>query len=264
MAHDETGVVIVELLEDQGADHVVEGGQVLRLRNQQQFKLPVIHDHILAAELQEASNGGGVGHGPEEEAPLKHLAVGLDPGPVVAQGGEILHPLDDIGQMAQVVFDVLRHGIGGLGKGPEGGDVDEVPVIEAAHVQMPPGAGDNEPGRLHRVGGEPEAGGEVVGAAPGDVAQRRRVSQGHQAVDRLVEGAVPAVAHHKIKAGALLAGQTLGVPGALGLLQAYQISGLGKNGNHIKKERAGAAPPRPGIDDQKQCFGHGICSPRNF
>ena len=107
MAHDETGVVAVELLEDQGPEHVVEGGQGLGFRHQQKFKLAVVHHHILPAQFDEPPDGGGVGHCAKKEPALKDLAVSIHLGAVVAQGGEILYSLDDIGQVAQVIFDVL-------------------------------------------------------------------------------------------------------------------------------------------------------------
>ena len=152
--------------------------------------------------------------------------------------------------MAQVVLHVLGGAVGGPGKGAEGGHVDEGPAVEAAHVQGPPAAGGDDPGGLQGLIRQMEAGGEVVGAARGDVAQGRRAWQVHQPRDRLVERAVAAAADHGVELPAQLPGQAGSVLPGLGQPQVHQIAGGAEVGHGVKEGGGGAGAACPGIDDK--------------
>ena len=128
------------------------------------------------------------------------------------------------------------------------------PSVARTHVQPPGAAAEHTAGRLGRVGGNLEAGGKIVGAALGQIAQQRRMLQLHQAAGHLVEGAVPAHRHHHVIVAAVFGGVDHGVPGRGRLVQGEQIPALGENGRRIQQRPRGLAAPGPGIDDHQKCF----------
>ena len=94
--------------------------------------------------------------------------------------------------MAQGVFGVLVGRVAGLGEGAEGGDIGEVAIAEAAHIQIPRRALDDVPRGLQDVLGQAEARGKVVGAAGGDIADGHGTAAVQHPGDDFVERAVAA------------------------------------------------------------------------
>ena len=129
--------------------------------------------------------------------------------------------------MAQRVFGRLRGGVGGAGESAEGGYIGEIPSVVLAKIQ-PPGlcAGGNGVGRRHRLGGNAQAGSEIVGAAVGDIAHGRTLGQCHQAAQRFIQRAVSAGADHQIELTTQLRRRPLGVAGTLGDEQLDKIPRL--------------------------------------
>ena len=116
------------------------------------------------------------------------------------------------------------------------------------------------PGDVQRgqpgVGGQVKAGGKVVGAAVGQVAQQRALRQRHQAGDRFVQSAVAAGADHRIVVGAPLRRHAAGVAAGLRDKDPHQIAGAGKSGYRIEQGGAGLGLTRPGVDNEQELF-HG-------
>ena len=108
-----------------------------------------------------------------------------------------------------------------------------------------------------RVVGDVETGGEVVGAALGQIAQQRPLLQTHQAGDDLVEGAVAAHGHHQIVIAALSLRGLSGVSGGGGLMNGDQVARLGAKRDHVKQRAAGFAASGPRVYNEKKLFlGH--------
>ena len=104
-----------------------------------------------------------------------------------------------------------------------------------------------------------ETGGEVIGAALGNVAQQRRAVQGHQAGDSLIQRAVAAHGYHRVK---ILAGGRggCGIPGGGGIMDGQQVAGLGEDGCRVEQRAPGLVAARCGVDDHQKLFLlHGIC-----
>ena len=171
--------------------------------------------------------------------------------------------------MAEHILDVLRHGVGRARERAEGRDVNEVLFIEHAHVQV---AWLKAHGALRRergIGGNGQACREVVRTAAGQVAQRRTLlpRQAHDAVDRLVERAVSAVADDEIEISAEALGQLGRVAVPPRLRHADQIARLGEDRNGVEQRCARFRLARAGIDDKQQLLFHSIhpfCERKKF
>ena len=139
---------------------------------EQQLEHAVVHTDAGGIQLHKPAQRRGVAHGAEDELSLKALAVGLHRAAVGAQGVQIAQPLQNVGEVPQRVFGCLGRGVGGAGKGAEGRHIRKVPVVVPTHVQRVRRTADGGAGGLVHGGGEMQAGGEVVGAAAGQIAQQ--------------------------------------------------------------------------------------------
>ena len=117
-------------------------------------------------------------------------------------------------------------------------------------------AGGDASGGLGRVRGELQAGGEVVGAAAGDVPQGRGIGEAHEAADRLVEGAVPAAADNAVKLGPLRLRQLRGVARVGGLAHGDQIALLAEVGHRLEQGAHGPGAAGPGGDNEQERLCH--------
>ena len=144
---------------------------------------------------------------PKMKSPLLgHAAVELDAAFGVGQAGDAVHALEDVGEVAEGLFILLRRLVADVGEGAEGGDVGEVaPVAHVAHV---PGA-LLAAGYAPRAGGavalgEAEGRGDVVGRAEGKIAhgRPRAVADAHEALDDVGERPVAAHAADEVIARA--------------------------------------------------------------
>ena len=254
VAEDHPGIVIVHAV--QGRDEVLQVQGGFGHPQQDQLEHAVVHVHPLGVQLHQAPQGGGVAHRAEDEVPVEGLAVGLHPAAVGPQGVQILDALQNVCKVTQGVLRLLGRGVGRLGKGPEGGHIGEIPSVMGPQIQGMGGALHHRPGRLLHGGGDPQAGGKVVGAAVGQIAHRRAVFQLHQARQRLVEGAVSAGAHHQVIVPAPLGGEAGGVPGGLGQHHPHQVPGPAEGGHGVKQRGGGLGLARPGIDNEQQGLIH--------
>ena len=111
----------------QGAQDLVENEQIRREGDQQGFKEAVVHIHLMVRQLQDPAQGGGIADGGKEVIVLILLTVrgNFDMnGPDIRQGADAFQ---NVGGMAENVFDVLGSGPGNAGEGTEGGGIGEVP-----------------------------------------------------------------------------------------------------------------------------------------
>lgn len=99
-----------------------------------------------------------------------------------------------------------------------------------------------------------KAGGKVVGAAVGQVAQQRALRQRHQAGDRFVQSAVAAGADHRIVVGAPLRRHAAGVAAGLRDKDPHQIAGAGKSGYRIEQGALDLVLPARGLTMNRSFF----------
>ena len=158
--------------------------------------------------------------------------------------------------MTQRIFGRLGRGVGGARKCAEGRHIRKVPVIVPPNIQRIGNAAGHSPGRgLHR-GVEVQAGGKVVGAAVGQIAQRRALLQLHQAGDGLVQRAVAAGADHQIILSAPFGGDVTGLAAGLRDEHPHQIAGAGEGRHRVEQRGAGFCLSCSWIDDKQELF-HG-------
>ena len=88
---------------------------------------------------------------PNRYSPSRFSPSAVEPHPIGPQGTEVLHALQDIGEMAQGVFGGLGAAVRGAGKGPEGGHIHKAPLVPPADVQVPGPGGERWQRRPLRV-----------------------------------------------------------------------------------------------------------------
>ena len=170
---------------------------------------------------------------------------------VAGDAGQPAHALQQVGKMAQQVLVGLGGGVGHVGEQPEGRHVGKGPSRRLPHVDGP---GRARPRRLRQLGqgaGQLQGAGEVVGGARRDVAQHRTLvrGQGQQALNRLVQGAVPSAAHHPVEPAAVLQDGAGGVPPPLGGVDGDLIALPGKDLHHVGQAGLGRPAPCGGVID---------------
>ena len=112
-------------------------------------------------------------------------------------GRKLLDSLKKVGYPPAHVFELLRRGVGDIRKNPERRNVVEITAVQISHVAAERLAAANLQRGLLRIVRDSERCGEIVRRARRDISQKRAVLDLHQAVDRLVERAVPAAAHQE-------------------------------------------------------------------
>ncbi len=161
--------------------------------------------------------------------------------------------------MAQRIFDLLRGGVAGLGEGAEGGDVIEVAVVQGTDVHVEFTAGDHPQGGLLHPGGQPQADGQVVGGAEGDIPHGTAVPAVHHPADHFVQGAVAAAARHQV----ILAGVLGDLPGAVqpgtGGVDGDLVIVVGEYFDHLVEVGLGLLAAGQRVDDKQQFF-HALAS----
>ena len=199
----------------QVSEDALELGGILGEADEDHFKQAVVQRDIVPSAL-EASHRDGVAHHAVDKIPLFPARVGLHRQVVGVEVGQTSGPLQHIGQMAEEVFEGLGGVVGHVGKGAEGGHIDKILVVEAAHIHQSgtTGGGGLRPG-VHPPG-KAEVTGKVVGGTGGDIAYFGAVLQGHQAGNDFVKGAVSAAADHPVHTAAQFSGGSGGVAGTLG------------------------------------------------
>ena len=185
--------------------------------DEQGLKLAIVQAHQVPGQVDHAADGHGVGHHAVDELPFHLQAlVGGDLHLVAGEVHQPPRPLQHIGQVAQQVFGGLGGGVGHVGEQPEGGDVEKLPSAQVPHVDGPGHTAAGHPGQLLGGAGQVDIPGKVIGGARRDIAQNRSLllGQGEQPAHRLVEGAVPAAAHHPVIVGGGVCHHLGGVSGA--------------------------------------------------
>lgn len=157
--------------------------------------------------------------------------------------------------MAQHVFCRLGCGIRHVGEQAKGRHIGKVPAVGPPKVTSTRYAAAGHLGHLGHAPWQADVSGKIVGRAGGDIAQHRAVllRNGHQAGDRLIEGAIPTTAYHPVIALAARR-RTGGVPLALGGVGGDLIALGGEHVQHICQSAAGFLAPGPGVIDKEQSF----------
>ena len=104
-----------------------------------------------------------------------------------------------------------------------------------------------------------EAGGEVVGAALGQIAQKRGPPELDQAGDHLVQRPVAAHGHDQVVPPALPFGGPGGVAGGIRDMDGEQVTRLGKGGGGVEQGAVGLVLSGPGVDDHQKLAGFHQC-----
>ena len=134
MAEDETAAVI--LLIQQGPDQILQLRCILGMGHQQQLKEAVIQNDLLPLQLHHTGDGGGVGNGTEQVFTVQRLSISGDADLIGAQRIQIPEAFQQIAEVAQSIFHILRGGVGCPGEGSEGGYIYENTLTEAADVKL--------------------------------------------------------------------------------------------------------------------------------
>ena len=258
MAQDHAGIVVLHAGHD--VDKILQIQRRLGHPQEQQLKHAVVHTDAGGIQLHKPAQRRGVAHGTEDELSLKAFAVGLHRAAVGAQGVQIAQPLQNVGEVPQRVFGCLGRGVGGAGKGAEGRHIRKVPVVVPSHVQRVRRTADGGAGGLVHGGGKMQTGGEVVGAAAGQIAQGRALGQLHNAGQRLVQRAVAAGAHDQVIVAAAPGGHVTRLPAGLRNENVHQIAGAGELCRRVKQRGTGFCLSCTGIDDKQELF-HGDTLP---
>ena len=111
---------------------------------------------------------------------------------------QLRHPLQNIGEMTQLVFQLLRGLIRGARKEAEGRHIGEIILfIKKAQVTPEGPAVRDDPRGLQHVRGNVQAGGKIIGGSGGNIADRNKGLLGifHHPADYLIESPVPSRAH---------------------------------------------------------------------
>ena len=132
--------------------------------------------------------------------------------------------------MTQIVFGRLGGAVGGFGEGTEGCHIHKGPSVEGPHIQFLPAAVQDLLCHLCRLIGQVEAGGKIIGAAAGDIAQRWRDRKVHKPGDGLIQGSVPTIADDPVKGGPIFPDEAGGIALGRSLPQGYQIVCLAEQG----------------------------------
>ena len=192
---------------------------------QQHLEFPVPQIHLLGVQGQNAPHAGRVADGAKEKIVLDHFVVQLQFDMLGPQLGQLGNAAQNIGRMAQGIFHVLGGGIAGPGEGPEGGHIGKIPITEFAHVQIGGFPGDDGLRRLQNVGGQAQAGGEIIGGPGGDIAHGDVDFAVQEAVDGLVEGTVAAAAGHQVHFRGILPDDVRGLAPGAGHIAFHPVTG---------------------------------------
>ena len=106
----------------------------------------------------------------------------------------------------------------------------------------------------HRLRGQMQTCGEIVGASVGQIPHLRALRQGHQTRQCFVQRPVAAGTYDHIKITAHFSGRPRGIAAALRNKNIHQVSCLGKMRHGVKQRCTGLGLAGTGIDNQQQFF----------
>lgn len=129
-----------------------------------------------------------------------------------------------------------------------------MPLVPPADIQLAARSMDDLRGGLRRICGQMEAGSKVIGAAMGDIAQQRPALQSHEPGDHLIERAVAAHRHHRVKISPVSGGCFGRIIRRGGVVDGEQIACLREGRHRVVQRPPGLAAPSRGIDDHEKGF----------
>ena len=109
-------------------------------------------------------------------------------------------------------------------------------------------------GCLERLRRETEAGGKIIGAATGDIADGDLIPTKLEAGDYFVQGAVSAAGNHKVCVSGFIAGVVYGIPAFLRYKDRTKEACPVKNGNDLREETAALTGAGGGVNDKVEFF----------
>ena len=150
------------------------------------------------ARKAESSGGLAVEHQHHERIEIECLAVGHDLERYGVHRPELLDPLDDIGQLADLVLAFVGRTLRGGGKDAEAENVDEIEAVHTAAVHPVDGARGDLLCSFERFVRHAERPCEIVGRTCGDYPQRNIQPLVSHGVDHIVDRAVAAGHDHQV------------------------------------------------------------------
>ena len=197
---EELDVVLVYLHGDveQRAHYLLELDKIRRLLYQRDLENTIVKVEVIHRE--QARYRGRICNHSENIVPLYNITVVLYTHPLRAQGRELSHAVQDVGDVSEHVLDLLRGLIRDARKCSECYDIREVIIVETADITRR-GCSVSYPfNGVHGVLGYAETAREIVGRARKQVAYRDTAVAPHHALQTLAERAVSARTHNYVKA----------------------------------------------------------------
>ena len=146
----------------------------------------------------ESSGRFSVEYQGHERFEVEGFAVGENLQRNAVYRAELLHALDQVGQLADLVLAFVRRALGRGGEDAETEDIDEIVVVHASAIDPLFRAAEELRRRLDRVFLHAERSGEVVGRTCRDDAQQQVEVLLLHPIDHVIDRAVAARHDHQI------------------------------------------------------------------
>ena len=146
---------------------------------------------------------------------------------------QLLDSAQDVGGVAQRVFDLLGSGIAGAGESTEGGHIGKIVIAELANIDRSGFAVGNDLGSLQKIGGQAQADGKIVGGTGGDIAHGSGGPGLKNTGHSFAESAVAAAADDHIKLVCLFPGHPGGISPAGSHVYFHSVVCPVENGENI-------------------------------
>lgn len=154
----------------QGLQHGIKLNKIFGVADQQHFKQTIIHVDFVFLIMQDAANRGGIADGPENKIVFYGKGVCMKGQMEAAECGNVFYALQQISKMTQSIFQLLRCGIGGLGKCTEGSNIGKETSVKDPGIQCDGCALNNCVCGGQRIGGNMKAGSKIIGGTGRNVA----------------------------------------------------------------------------------------------
>ena len=156
---------------------------------------------------------------------------------------QVFYRVKNICGMAEDILQILRRRIGKPGESSESGDIGKVSVPELADVDQFRISGRRIKSGRERVGGNAVAGGKIICAAGGDVAERDVGAAEHKPAYSLVEGTVASDAYNKVEFRRVEPCKVSSVALFSGGECRYGVTPVAENLYDVRQKALGHSPP---------------------